>query len=83
MYRARSLRAVAEEISKYKLHLVGVEEIRWDGDGTEPADKYTVTCRVVHAKTMRGSSSDDWSYWHFGYTCSLNYTYIEAIQRYH
>jgi hypothetical protein len=28
---------VAEEISKYKLDLVGVHEVRWDGGGTEPA----------------------------------------------
>jgi hypothetical protein len=31
MYRARSLRAVAEEIPKYKLDLVGVQEVRWNG----------------------------------------------------
>jgi hypothetical protein len=41
MYRAGSLRAVAEEISKYNLDLVGVQEVRWDGGGTEPAGKYT------------------------------------------
>jgi hypothetical protein len=41
MYRAGSLRAVAEEISKYNLHLVGVQEVRWDGGGTEPAGEYT------------------------------------------
>jgi hypothetical protein len=35
------LRAVGEEISKYKLDFVGVQEVRWDGGGTEPADKYT------------------------------------------
>jgi exonuclease III len=40
-YRAGSLRAVAEEISKYKLDLVGVQEVRWDGGGTEPAGDYT------------------------------------------
>jgi hypothetical protein len=28
MYRAGSLRAVAEEIPKYKLDLVGVQEVR-------------------------------------------------------
>jgi hypothetical protein len=28
MYRAGSLRTVAEEISKYKLDLVGVQEVR-------------------------------------------------------
>jgi hypothetical protein len=33
-------RAVVEEISKYKLDLVGVQEVRWDGGGTEPAGEY-------------------------------------------
>jgi hypothetical protein len=37
MYRAGSLRAIAEEISKYDLNLVGVQEVRWDGGGTETA----------------------------------------------
>jgi exonuclease III len=41
MYRAGFLRAVAEEISKYKLDLVEVQEIRWYGGGTEPAGEYT------------------------------------------
>jgi hypothetical protein len=40
MYRAGSFRAVGEEISKYKLDLVGVQ-VRWDGGGTEPAGEYT------------------------------------------
>jgi hypothetical protein len=38
--RGGLLRAVAEEISKYKLDLVGAE-VRWDGGGTEPPDEYT------------------------------------------
>jgi hypothetical protein len=29
MYRAGSLRVVGEEISKYRLDLVGVQEVRW------------------------------------------------------
>jgi exonuclease III len=37
MYRAGSLRAVGEEISKYELDLVGVQEVRLDGGGTERA----------------------------------------------
>jgi hypothetical protein len=41
MYRSDSFRAVEEEISKYFLHLVGVQEVRWDGGGTEPAREYT------------------------------------------
>jgi exonuclease III len=41
LYRAGSLRTVAEDVSKYKLDLLGVQEIRWGGGGTEPADEYT------------------------------------------
>jgi exonuclease III len=41
MYRVGSLRALTEEISKYKLDLVGVQEVRWDGGGTESAGEYT------------------------------------------
>jgi hypothetical protein len=32
---------VASEISKYKLDLVGVQEVRREGGGTEPAGEYT------------------------------------------
>jgi hypothetical protein len=33
---------VAKRISKYKLDLVGVQEVRWDRSGTEPAGEYTI-----------------------------------------
>jgi hypothetical protein len=32
---------VAKEISKYKLDLVGVQEVRWGRGGTKPAGEYT------------------------------------------
>jgi exonuclease III len=41
MYRAGSLRTVAEEVLKYKLDLVGAQEVRWDGGGIKPAGQYT------------------------------------------
>jgi hypothetical protein len=41
MFRAGSHRAVGEEISKYKLDLVGVQQVRWDTGGTERAGEYT------------------------------------------
>jgi hypothetical protein len=41
MHRVGSLRTVAEEISKYKLDLVRVQEVIWYGGGTEPAGEYT------------------------------------------
>jgi hypothetical protein len=40
LYRAGSLRTVAREISKYKFDLVGVQDVRWDRGGTEPAGEY-------------------------------------------
>jgi hypothetical protein len=45
MYRAGSLKAVVEEISKCKLDLVGIQEVRWDGCGIDPAVEYTFFCR--------------------------------------
>jgi hypothetical protein len=43
-FRARALRRVTEEISKYELDLVGVQEVRWDGGGTELAGQYKFFC---------------------------------------
>jgi hypothetical protein len=31
---------VAKEMSKYKLDLVGVQKVRWDSVGTEPAGEH-------------------------------------------
>jgi hypothetical protein len=41
LYRAGFIMTVAKEISKYKLDLVGIQEVRWDRGGTEPAREYT------------------------------------------
>jgi hypothetical protein len=43
-YRAGSLTAVARKITKYKVDLVRVQEVRWTG-GTKPASDYTFFCR--------------------------------------
>jgi hypothetical protein len=40
LYRTGSLIRVFKEISKYKLDLVGVQEVRWDRGGTEPVGNY-------------------------------------------
>ena len=34
LYRAGSFRAAASELARYKLDLVGVQEVRWDRGGT-------------------------------------------------
>jgi exonuclease III len=41
LYRACSLVPLSEELSMYKLDLVGVQEVRWKGSCTEPAGEYT------------------------------------------
>jgi hypothetical protein len=42
LYRAGSLMTVSREMSRYRLDLVGVQEVRWEGSGTVPAGEYTV-----------------------------------------
>jgi hypothetical protein len=37
LYRAGSLITVPRELSRYRLDLVEVREVRWKGSGTEPA----------------------------------------------
>jgi hypothetical protein len=32
---------VSRELARYKLDLVGVQGVRWEGSGTEPAGEYT------------------------------------------
>jgi hypothetical protein len=41
LYRSGSLKTVARELGKYKLHLVGVQEVRWDKGDPERAEDYT------------------------------------------
>jgi exonuclease III len=39
LYRVVSLMTVSRDLSKYRLDLVGVQEVRWEGSGTIPAGK--------------------------------------------
>jgi exonuclease III len=41
LYRSGLLMTVARELTKHKLDLVGVQEIRWDKDETVRAGEYT------------------------------------------
>jgi hypothetical protein len=41
LYRAGSLKPVSRKLARYKLDLVGMHEVRWEGGGTEPAGEYT------------------------------------------
>jgi exonuclease III len=41
LYRSGSLMTVARELARYKLDLVGVQEVRWDKEGTVRVGDYT------------------------------------------
>jgi hypothetical protein len=41
MYRVGCLMTVSRELSRYKLDLVGMQEVTWEGGATEPAGEYT------------------------------------------
>jgi hypothetical protein len=41
LYTVGSLMTVSRELSKYKLHLVGVQGVTWKGGCIEPAGEYT------------------------------------------
>ena len=42
LYMAGSLKTAARELARYKLDLVGVQEVRWDKGGTVRAGDYNV-----------------------------------------
>jgi hypothetical protein len=41
LYRAGSLTAAARKLTRYKLDLMGVQEVRWDKKGTVEAGDYS------------------------------------------
>ena len=41
LYRSGSLMTVVRKLARYKLDLVGVQEVRWDEEGTARAGDYT------------------------------------------
>jgi hypothetical protein len=56
VYRADALREVGEEILKCKLDLVGIQEVRWDRGGTEPAGQYIFFCGKGNQNHELGTS---------------------------
>jgi exonuclease III len=41
LYRIGAIRSVVGEVEKYKLDLVRVQEVRWEGEGYQTVDSYT------------------------------------------
>jgi hypothetical protein len=44
LYRVDFLMTVSRELARYKIALVGVQEVRWEGSDTELAGEYTFCC---------------------------------------
>jgi hypothetical protein len=52
---AGSLMAAARDLARYKLDLVGVQEVRWDKGGTVRAGdykKYKILSNILHSKLI-------------------------------
>jgi hypothetical protein len=41
LYRVGAIKSVVGESQKYKLDLVGVHKVRWEGEGYQTVDNYT------------------------------------------
>jgi hypothetical protein len=54
-YRAGSLAATARELARYKLDLVGVQEVRWDKLGTVRAGDYSLFFMEKEMKSSIGN----------------------------
>jgi exonuclease III len=55
LYRSGFSKTVSRESAKYKLDLVGVQEVRWDKGGAEPAENYTFFYRNGNAEDNLGT----------------------------
>jgi exonuclease III len=44
LYRVGAIKSLVGELEKYKLDLVGVQEVRWEGEGYQTVDSYTFFC---------------------------------------
>jgi hypothetical protein len=42
--RVGAIKSVVGELEKYKLDLVGVQEVKWEGEGYQTADDYIFLC---------------------------------------
>jgi exonuclease III len=55
LYGAGSLTAAARELSRYKLDLVGVQEVRWDKEGEVRAGDYNFFYRTGNDNHKSGT----------------------------
>ena len=55
LYRVGTLTAAARELARYKLDLVGVQEVRWEKGGTVRAGDYNFFCGKGNKKSSIGN----------------------------
>ena len=55
LYRVGLLTAAARELERYKLDLVGVQEVRWDSGGTVRAGNYNFLYRKGNKNHQLGT----------------------------
>ena len=58
LYRAGVLGLVTSEIYKYRMDLVGVQEVRWEGSGILESGNYT----LFYANHQLGTAMGTWRY---------------------
>jgi hypothetical protein len=55
VYVSGSLKTVARKLMKYKLGLVGVQEVRWDKESSKPRDASSFFCGTRNANHHLGT----------------------------
>jgi exonuclease III len=55
LYRVGAIKSVVGELEKYKLDLVGVQKVRWEGEGYQTADNYIFLYRKENANHQLGT----------------------------
>jgi len=58
LYRAGSLAAIARELARYKLDLVGVQDVRWEKGGTVRAGDYNFLYGKGNVKYYLGADTE-------------------------
>lgn len=56
LYASESLITIARELASYKLHLMGIQRVRWDKGGTVKAGDYIFFIEMKRKSSIRNKS---------------------------